>query len=358
MEESPDTPKAAKVGPLRSVASSPDEATIAPQESQLGRVSSPDGMDTIVETEEPGIGDLSDQGELAGSGDELEEDFIQKLGQEGSDFAQAVEKAQAIDQGGLPLVSDVGTWYEVFVYALEGLDQAKSEKEARQAKKRRLPLHRLSSHHRLAAQQGKEAVDLQTLDKQLRERARRLADRIIFLAQVFGTDGVREVEKLTSELRQRFSGSQPSPTVAQGMEPVPRAASVTAASFVSEWRRGEGEHRFERYIRGARLYRLHESLIHEYGDPVKDTNRIMIDMGLQTATGVDVRTLCTAYLLHLIHGFPIEEIRVKFKDKDKIPNKIKRARNTISRTLHMGGLYFTCEYAFGPEAFLLLSDTT
>ena len=348
--------EAAKVSLVRSAASSPDETTIAPQASKSSKVSSPDAMDTIGETMEPGNGDLSDQGELAGSEAEPDEDFVQKLGQKGSDFARAIQKAQGSDRGGSPLVADVSTWYEVFVLAQEGLIEVEAQKEARQVEKRRF------RSQRLAARQSKELIDPQELNKQRRERARRLAARIIFLAQVFGIDGVREVEKLTSRLRQKSLGKGPSPPVLQSVQPMLEAASTTAARFVSEWWRGMDlrargkEQRFERYIRETTLYRLHESLIREYEDRQTDTNRIMVKMGLETATGVDVRTLCTAYLLHLLHGFPIEETRIKLRDKDKITDEIKQDRNTIHRTLYMGQLHLAWEDAFGPGAFLLLSD--
>lgn len=83
----------------------------------------------------------------------------------------------------------------------------------------------------------------------------------------------------------------------------------------------------------------------------------MLNMGLETSTGVDARLLCNAYLLHLLHGFPIEETRIKSGDKDNITEEIKQARNTIGRTLYMGRLYLAWEEAFGRGAFLLLSDT-
>ncbi|MDI1486739.1 MAG: hypothetical protein OHK93_006000 [Ramalina farinacea] len=348
--------EAAKISPVRSAASVPDETIIAPQASKPSKVSSPDAMDTTGETMEPDNGDLSDQGELAGSEAEPDEDFVQKLGQKGSDFARAIRGAQGSDRGGSPLVADVSTWYEVFVLALEGLNEVEAQKEARQAGKCRF------RSQKLAIQRSKEAADPQRLNEQLRERARRLADRIIFLAQVFGTDGAQDIEKLTSKLRKRFSASRPIPAMTQSIEAAPEAASRTAARFVSEWWMGGNlrargnEYRFDRYIRETTLYRLHESLIREYEDADTDTNRMMVKMGLETATGVDVRTLCTAYLLNLLYGFPIEETRIKLRDKDKITDEIKQARNTIHRTLYMGQLYLAWEDAFGPGAFLLLSD--
>ena len=55
---------------------------------------------------------------------------------------------------------------------------------------------------------------------------------------------------------------------------------------------------------------------------------MFIKMGLETATGVDDRSPCTAYLLHLLYGFPIEETRIKFRDNVDLTEEIKQARNT------------------------------
>ena len=82
----------------------------------------------------------------------------------------------------------------------------------------------------------------------------------------------------------------------------------------------------------------------------------MVKMGLETATGVDARTLCNAYLMHLLHGFPVEETQIRFRDKEKVTDDLKNARSTMSRTLYMGQLYLAWEDAFGRGAFLLLSD--
>ena len=257
----------------QSVASSPSEAITAPKASSLSKVSSPDAMDATGETTEPHIGNPSDQGELARSEAEPNEDFVQKPSEKGSSFAQAIEKAQGIDRGGSPLVANVSAWYEVFELALEGLVEVEAQKEARQTGKRRF------RSQKLAARQSKGAVDPQELDKQRRERARRLADRIVFLAQVFGIDGIQAVEKLTRRLRQKASGKGPSPTIPQSVEPMPEAASPTATRFVSEWWMGVdlrargNEQRFERYIRETTLYRLHESLIREFED--EQTTRIV-----------------------------------------------------------------------------------
>lgn len=67
-----------------------------------------------------------------------------------------------------------------------------------------------------------------------------------------------------------------------------------------------------------------------------------MDMGLQTAMGVDACTLCTAYLLHLNHEFHIEDTQVRFRDKDMIADDIKQARNSTLSAVIVYGSFISC----------------